>query len=197
MPEPRVDREQKSSSSTETTGKKDQVNRQSSLEAPQPGSSTLSRRYDYPQSISPFDMLGRMSREMDRLFGGGLLPSWSLSNVLAPVSEVLWNPQVEMFERDGKLVVRADLPGLNKKDVKVELRDDALILQGERREEHEEKDDLFYRSERSYESFYRAIPLPEGTSGENCKATFNNGVLEITMATPKQKERAGHKIEIS
>ncbi len=195
MPEPRVDREQKSTSATETTGKKDQANPQSSLQSPQP--STLSRRYDYPQAISPFDMLGRMSREMDRLFGGGLLPSWGLSNVLAPVSEALWNPQVEMFERDGKLVVRADLPGLNKKDVKVELRDDALILQGERREEHEEKDDLFYRSERSYGSFYRAIPLPEGTSGENCKATFNNGVLEVTMATPKQKDRAGRKIEIS
>src|SRR5258708_19788194 len=130
MPEPRVDREPKSSSSTETTGKKDQVNRQPSLQAPQPGSSTLSRRYDYPQSISPFDMLGRMSREMDRLFGGGLLPSWSLSNVLAPVTEVLWNPQVEMFERDGKLVVRPDLPALTKKDLKVDLRAAPLIPHG-------------------------------------------------------------------
>ena len=192
MAEPREDREQKTIS-TSDTGKQ---NRQPAKNTRPATETALSRRNDYPLFRSPFEMFRNMSQEMDRIFGAGLLPSWGLSTGFDR-PEVLWNPQVDMFERNGKLVVRADLPGLKKDDVKVELRDDILILEGERHEEHQEKDEHFFRSERSYGSFYRAVPLPEGASGEHCNATFNNGVLEITMDAPKQKDRAGRRIEIS
>src|SRR5258706_13512124 len=192
MAEPRQDREQKTVS-TSDSGKQ---NRQPATNTLPSRTTALSRRNDYPLFRSPFEMLRNMSQEMDRLFGASLTPSWGVTTAFDR-PEALWNPQVDMFERNDKLVVRADLPGLKKDDVKIELRDDTLIIEGERNEEHQEKDEHFFRTERSYGSFYRAVPLPEGTSGEHCNATFNNGVLEITMDAPKQKNQAGRRIEIS
>jgi len=146
---------------------------------------------------SPFDVFRRMSQEMDRMFGTGLMPLWG-RGISEPISGGgLWSPEVEMFERDGKLVVRADLPGLHKDDVKVELRDDILTIEGERNDERKEEREGFYRSERSYGKFFRTLPLPEGTTGEHCNASFRNGVLEITMDAPKKTERAGRRIEVT
>jgi len=192
MAQPREDREQKTVSTSETG----RQNRPSTTSTQPSRETALSRRNDYPTLRSPFELFRDMSQQMDRLFGASLLPSWGLTSAFDR-PEALWNPQVDMFERNGKLVVRADLPGLKKDDVKIELRDDRLIIEGERNEEHQEKDEHFFRTERSYGSFYRAVPLPEGTSGEHCNATFNNGVLEITMDAPKQKDRTGRRIEIS
>ena len=94
-------------------------------------------------------------------------------------------PQIEVLQANGQFMVRADLPGLTKEDVKVEITDEFLTISGERKEETEEKREGFYRSERSYGSFYRQIPLPEGAKTENAAATFANGVLEITIPAPK------------
>src|SRR5579883_1343539 len=99
---------------------------------------------------SPFTLMRRFAEEMDRLFEDLRLGSSSLL------------PRLEVTERGGKLVVRADLPGLTKDDVKVEVREDNLCIAGERRQEREEKRKGFYRSERSYGRFYREVPLPEG-----------------------------------
>src|SRR5690242_18941701 len=89
-----------------------------------------------------------------------------------------WVTQMETFRRGDNFVVRADLPGLKKDDVKVEVDNGFLTISGERCEEHEcDRDDL-YRSERSYGRFFRAIPLPDGVNEEQCDATFNDGVLE-------------------
>jgi HSP20 family protein len=141
--------------------------------------------------MSPFSLMRRLTEEMGQLFedfgagrelqrrGGG-----------AEVGPVLWSPQVEMFERDGQLVVRADLPGVNKDDVRVELTDDALIIEGEREQKQEENRAGFYRSERIYGHFFREIPLPEGVDTENARVTFNNGVLEISMPAPQQQQRS-------
>jgi HSP20 family protein len=107
----------------------------------------------------------------------------------------MWSPEVEVFEREGQLVVRADLPGLTKDDVNVEVSDDAINISGERKSEHEERGEGYYRSERSYGNFYRSIPLPEGVNAENLDATFRNGVLEITMPAPQRQSR-GCQIEI-
>ena len=153
---------------------------------------------------SPFAMMRRFREEMDRLFddfgfGRSLMPNFGrdlFSRAFGDFGETaVWSPQVEMFERDGKLVVRADLPGLNKDDVKVELTDNAVTISGERRSEHEEKREGFYRSERSYGSFFRRIPLPEGVNTEDANATFNNGVLEVEMKAP-EKRSTGRRLEI-
>jgi len=108
----------------------------------------------------------------------------------------LWSPQVEVFERGKDLVVRADLPGLSREDVDVELDDDALIIRGERQSDVEDEDDGFYRTERSYGSFYRAIPLPEGIEASGCNATFKDGVLEVTLPKPQQQPSRARRIDV-
>ena len=108
----------------------------------------------------------------------------------------MWSPQIETFQRGDQLVVRADLPGLSKDDVNVEVTDDSIVISGERRHEFEDEREGVYRSERSYGSFYRAIPLPEGAIGDNAKANFKDGVLEVTMPAPPREATRGRRIEI-
>jgi HSP20 family protein len=127
---------------------------------------------------NPFAVMRRFSEEMDRNFGrffgqeegGGL-----------------WAPPIEVSQEDGQLKVHAELPGLKPEDVKVEVTEDQLVIQGERKYEHEEKKKGLYRSERRYGQFYRAIPLPEGANTQQAKAQFQNGVLEISLPVPEQK----------
>jgi HSP20 family protein len=94
-------------------------------------------------------------------------------------------------------VVRADLPGLSKDDVKVDVNEDRITIQGERKKQHEEEHEGVYRSERSYGSFYRQIPLPPGTMSDQAEAVFHDGVLEITMPAPPESARRGRRLEIS
>jgi HSP20 family protein len=108
----------------------------------------------------------------------------------------LWSPQVEVRERGNNIVVRADLPGLSRDDVDVEVDNDALIIRGERHDDWEDEQEGYYRSERSYGSFYRAIPLPEGVDPNACNATFKDGVLEVTLPKPQQAESKGRKIQV-
>ena len=95
-----------------------------------------------------------------------------------------------------RLVVRADLPGVNKDDVHVEVENGVLTISGERRNERNEERDGFYRSERSYGQFFRAIPLPDGVRADQCEAKFNEGVLEISLPIPKQEEHKAKRIQI-
>ena len=161
----------------------------------------------YSGVSSPFTLMRRMSEDMDRLFeqfgfGRSLAPRLSLfddelwSGPGLPAAASRWSPQVETFRRGDNLVIRADIPGVRKEDVKLEVENDVLTISGERREEHEEKQDNYYRSERSYGQFSRSIPLPEGVNTEKCSATFNDGVLEVTLPAPKGEERKAKQIQI-
>jgi HSP20 family protein len=109
----------------------------------------------------------------------------------------LWSPQLETFQRGDEFVIRADLPGLSKDDVKVDLTEESVTLEGERREEHVEDREGYYRSERSYGSFRRTIPLPEGAITDTAKAQFNNGVLEIVVQAPPREVSRGRRLEIA
>jgi len=149
-----------------------------------------------PFGISPFSVVKRFGEEMDRLFSDyGLNRDW-IPPALVGEAGRTWQPQVEMFEHDGELVVRAELPGLSKEDVKVELTDDGLTIHGERRSEHEENDEGYYRSEFSYGSFHRRVPLPEGANADDAEAQFHDGVLEVTMPARKPVARAARKLAI-
>ena len=146
----------------------------------------VSRMQPWPSS-GPFSMMRRFSDEMDRMFdrafeGYGFPSSERFSPWTA--SET-FSPHVDMFERDGKLVISADLPGLTKDDVKVDITEDAVLIEGERKYEHEQREEGVYRSERGYGQFRRQIPLPEGVKSETAKANFKNGVLEVTMEAPQ------------
>jgi HSP20 family protein len=108
----------------------------------------------------------------------------------------LWSPQVELFERGNNLIIRADLPGLSRDDIDVEIEDDALVIRGERRNEFEDEQEGYYRSERSYGSFYRAIPLPDNVDASQCNATFKDGVLEVTLPKPQGTQSKTKMIDI-
>ncbi len=150
-----------------------------------------------PFGAGPFAMMRKLSDEMDRLFEGfgigrGAFPS--LGRGFGSEMQSLWSPHIEMAECGGKLLVSIDLPGVKRDDVNVEIADDGITIQGERRQESTKNEQGFYRSERSYGSFYRQIPLPEGVNADSASATFRDGVLEIEMDAPKQQR--GRKLEI-
>lgn len=152
------------------------------------------------ETVNPFQMMRQFTKDMERLFEdfqGLSFPHFFKTN-FAPFQTELdkgeWMPQIEVIQ-NGQLTVRADLPGLTKDDVKVEISGDFLTISGERKEEKEEKQEGFYRSERTYGSFYRRIPLPEGAKTENATATFQNGVLEIAIPAP-QITAPARKLEI-
>ena len=153
---------------------------------------------------SPFQFMRRMTDEMDRVFDrvfgdfGGSRRSARASDFdgsHAP-QHALWSPRIEAFQNDSRFVVRAELPGLKKEDVNVNITDQAIILEGQRKSEQEENREGFYHSERSYGSFYRAIPLPEGTITDSAEARFKDGVLEVTLQAPPSDVRRGRKLEI-
>ena len=149
-------------------------------------------------AATPFEFMRRFGEEMDKLvgdfdFGRGWLPPALARGAGAG----LWVPEIEMFEQNGELIVRADLPGLTKDDVNIEIDNDAITIEGERRSEQKENREGFYRTERSYGKFYRRLPLPDGVEAENANATFRDGVLEITMNAPKRTESKPRKVAIS
>lgn len=154
----------------------------------------LARRGFYPSAFalsprslftaSPFELMRRFTADMDRMFS-----DWGLSTPSGWGAETGWSPAIEVFERDNNLMVRAELPGCNKDDIKVEVTDDGLVIQGERKREHEEKHEGYYRSERSYGSFYRLIPLPSDVKEDQINAKFNNGILEVTVPIPESARK--------
>ena len=162
-----------------------QTNREGGL-ARRGTSQIFGPRYGF--AASPFHFMRRMAEDMDRLFGIGLAP--------IGIERASWSPQVEVLRRGDNIVVRADLPGLDKKDIKVEVDDGMLTISGERCEEKEEDGTDFYRSERSYGKFFRAVPLPEGADSEHTAATFKDGVLEITLSAPKKTENKTREVTI-
>lgn len=93
-------------------------------------------------------------------------------------------------------MVRAELPGLKRDDVRVNVTDNSLIIEGERRDEFENTHGDVYHTERSYGSFYREIPLPEGTLSDNAEASFRDGVLEVKLQAPPTEVRRGRAVEV-
>jgi HSP20 family protein len=105
-----------------------------------------------------------------------------------------WTPAMDLVETDEHFVLRADLPGMTQDDVSIELEDNVLTVSGERKAEHEEKREGFYRVERAFGTFSRALTLPQGIDPEAVNASFANGVLEVRV--PKPEQRKPRKITI-
>ena len=145
-------------------------------------------------STGPFGWMRQMQDQFDRavhsLWGAGAGSSW------LPGAMSEWSPAIDVFQRGNDLVVRADVPGLSKDDITVDIADDQLTIRGERHYDHDEERDGVFRSERSYGAFCRAVPLPPGAIADSAKATFNNGVLEIVLQAPSVDVRRGRRIEI-
>lgn len=144
---------------------------------------------------SPFRALQRMADEMDRMFDDfGLGRRWS-SPLWRETGTEAWAPDIDVFQKNNELTIRADIPGMKRDEVTVDIADDAVTIQGERKRESEEEREGYYRSERSYGSFCRVVPLPEGAMTEQAKANFRDGVLEITMPAPPASK--GRRLDIT
>jgi HSP20 family protein len=129
----------------------------------------------------------RLTEEFDRAFG--FRPNVFAAPEFYPR---MWSPEIEVFERDNKFIVRVDLPGLKRENVKIEVVHDELTIEGERKVEEEKKEKGFYRTERTYGKFFRRIELPDHVKAEDAVANFKNGVLEVEMPAipvPEVKKR--------
>jgi HSP20 family protein len=153
----------------------------------------------------------RMSEEMNQLFqslggtGGGLAQLGQSAPAagrqlgtgvdLSTSTPPILVPHIEVQQRPDKLVVRADMPGLRPEDVNVTVDHGVLTISGERREEHREEREGFIRSEVSYGTFFRTIPLPEAADENRVSANFRNGVLEVTVPVSDREQGRRVKVE--
>jgi HSP20 family protein len=156
---------------------------------------------------SPFAFMRRFAEEMDHLFEEfGFQSGWHMPSFVTRGRELLrrgsglvpaeWSPKIDVLEREGQFVVRADLPGMSKEDVKVEVTDDLVTIHRERKQEKKEERKGYCYSECSYGSFYRAIPLPEGADPSKATAEFRKGVLEVTVPATTPPEQKARRLEV-
>jgi HSP20 family protein len=150
-------------------------------EAEAPKSVTTTRRLAFPDL---FD-------EMDRFWETFMTAPWR-SRAFGRQKMM---PALDVFEKDGKLQINAELPGMKDKDIEIEVTDDALTISGEKRDEREVKEDNYYRSERTYGSFRRQVALPAGAETDQIEATFKDGVLKIAIPL-KAASTSAKKIEV-
>jgi HSP20 family protein len=137
----------------------------------------------------PFRELSSLQTEMNRLFNAAFdAPGGGNGGARR------WIPPMDLAETDDHFVLRADLPGMTESDVNIELEDNVLTVSGERKAEHEEKSEGYYRVERAFGSFSRSLTLPKGVDPEAVSAKFANGVLEVRV--PKPEQRKPRKITI-
>ncbi|MEQ1907894.1 MAG: Hsp20/alpha crystallin family protein [Vicinamibacterales bacterium] len=137
-----------------------------------------------------FPLFHRLSREIDTMF-----ERFGMERPVFEQTASGWNPAMEVSTKNNEFCMKVDVPGMKREDVSVEVDDHHVVLRGERKQEKEEKKDGYFKSERSYGSFYRAVTLPEGVKPELAKAAMHDGVLTITMPMTKVEETM-RKLEI-
>ena len=138
--------------------------------------------FGVPFGANPFGLMKRFTEEMDRTF----------ANFVPSVEVDLWAPPLEVKHKGDNFIVTTELPGLTKEEVKVEVIDESLVIEGERKRAKEEKGEQFFRSERYYGKFYRSIPLPKGAKPDLIKAELTNGILEVVIPAPEVKPAMRH-----
>jgi HSP20 family protein len=141
----------------------------------------------------PVRELNTIQNEMNRLFNTFFEAPTTQGN--GPAQSRRWIPAMDLVESEDNFVLRADLPGLSESDVNIELEDNVLTISGERKAEHEERKEGYYRVERAHGHFSRSLTLPEGVDPERVKANFDRGVLEVQI--PKPEQRKPRKVTIS
>ena len=145
-------------------------------------------------SWEPVRELQTVQNEMNRLFNT-FFDSPSPGNGAGQAVARRWIPAMDVVETGDHFVLKADLPGLSENDVKIELEENVLTISGERKVEHEQKGEGYYRVERSFGAFSRSLTLPEGVNADGIQANFDNGVLEVRI--PKPEQQKPRKVQIS
>jgi HSP20 family protein len=149
-----------------------------------------------PQQWEPFE---RFRREMDRLFedfSGGLFGRSSFEPMRRTEAAFRTMPAVDVAETDKAYEIKAELPGLDEKNIEVKVANGVLSIKGEKQEEREEKDKDYYRRERSFGSFERSFQLPDDIEQDKIDATFKNGVLSVVLPKSAEAQKQAKKIEI-
>lgn len=144
------------------------------------------------RALTPWTGMTSLRKEMDRLFDRFLEPVWPEMPEMPAMGE--WEPKLDVAESKDAVTVKAELPGVEQKDISVSLQEGMLTIKGEKQTEKEEKDQRYHRMERSYGAFFRSIRLPAAVDASKVTATFKDGVVTITL--PKATEAKGTTIPV-
>ena len=145
----------------------------------------------------PFGLLSNFDRDIDRWFGEDWFDMDTMrSTIFNDFVDSTWTPAVDIEEKDGKYVLKAELPGLKKEDIHVELKDGYLTLRGERNMEHEDKKKNYHRIERAYGSFERSFRVPDTGKEKDIHASFKDGILELTVPVMEDVKHKAIDIKI-
>jgi len=134
---------------------------------------------------NPLREMAILNNGLNRYFDGSFFPTERPDDDMRLST---WHPVVDIFEEKNSFVIKAELPGLDRKDIEVDLKDRVLTLTGERSSENEVDEGNCHRKERAYGKFYRAFTLPEGLNADDIKAEFKNGLLTINIPKPEEKK---------
>lgn len=145
--------------------------------------------------LQPFREIGLLQDEMNKLF------DFSLSRAFAGDRDSLfqnnWNPAIDIYESDDNFLVKADLPGMEKKDIDISIHDGTLTIKGEKKLENEYKDKSYVRAERYHGSFTRSIDFPSDVESDKIKASYKDGVLELLIPKKEEAKPKQIKVEVS
>ena len=139
----------------------------------------------------PFRDLNTLQDRMNRLFedaGRGMRNE-------EPASTTIWSPAVDIYETEGEIVVKAELPGMDRKDIQLNLENNVLTIRGDRRFEKETKEDNYQRIERSYGGFSRSFSIPTTVDEDQIRADYKDGVLKVAL--PKKEQAKPKQIQIA
>lgn len=156
------------------------------------------------RSLGEGHPLSTLRREIERLFDDFSLSSWQRPSRSMFDVEPFWRgelgfakmPAVDITERDKSYEVTAELPGIDEKDIDVKFADGVLTIKGEKKEETEEKQKDYYRSERRFGSFQRSFRVPDGVEADKIEANFKNGILSVVLPKSAEAQKREKKIEI-
>jgi HSP20 family protein len=140
----------------------------------------------------PFDDLASLRESMDKLFED------FFTRRPGPRAATLavWQPAVEVFDTEHDVVVRAELPGIDPKDVEITVTEDVLTIKGQAKQSHEEKSQNYFRRELRYGAFSRSLALPGGVQGDQAKATYRNGILEVRVPKSEKAKPKSVKVDV-
>ena len=146
------------------------------------------------RALKPWTGMTAFRQEMDRLFDRFMEPRWDEFAALGESTFGEWAPSLDLSETKEDLLVKAEVPGMDPKDIEISLQEDLLTIKGEKKQEKEEKDERHHRVERTYGAFTRSVRLPVRVDGSKVKATFKQGLLTITL--PKTAAAKGVPIPL-
>ncbi|MDA8172679.1 MAG: Hsp20/alpha crystallin family protein [Nitrospiraceae bacterium] len=151
-------------------------------------------RKEQARAISPFEHLERQFEEFFRRPFSMLRQPWWPARRVFEAEEL--SPSVDIFEDAGDIVLKAELPGMSKQDITVDLTDHIITISGEKKKEEKIEDKNFYRVERSYGAFTRSFELPSDVKADQVKAKFHDGVLEVRLPKTEEAKRKAKSVPI-